>query len=71
MNAPTTRTRILRDIATGPVAASVLRDQYGPYAYPCAWKLVADGLVEVDGRTKAYRITEAGLAMLKGTEADE
>ncbi len=69
MTAPTTRLRILRDLAvSGPMAGSVLREQYGPYAYPCAWKLVADGLVVVDQRTKAYTITDAGRRVARDSE---
>lgn len=71
MMPPTTRNRILEEIASGPIAASVLRDRYGSYTYPCVWKLVADGLVEVDERTRAYRITDAGLATIGAKEASE
>jgi len=67
--AASTRRDILCDLADGgPVAASVLRDQYGPYAYPCVWKLVADGLVVQDARTKAYAITDAGIAYLEARQ---
>ena len=71
MTAGEVRARVLGDLAEGPKAASVFAAEIGPYAYPCLYKLQADGLVRQDVRTLAYELTDAGRARLGTGASDE
>lgn len=62
---PTMRIAILKDLAeAGPMTGAFIRETYGAYGYPCAYTMMADRLVELDGRTRTFRITDEGRAYL-------
>lgn len=65
----TTRWRALRDLAdNGPRCLSSMREEIGGYAYPCVYKMQAEGLVDYSERMKCYVITDKGREALRRHE---